>query len=101
MAFVENVSSTTHSVSMVREILPDGSVQALNLPADVNNRFFGFNGKYGCSIGRLSLIVRSKVDPKFDLAYIDITPDIWKVGLLSELRPFLKGYAPDCRTYPK
>jgi len=30
--------------------------------------FFGFDGKESCVIGKLSLIVRSKVHPKFDLA---------------------------------
>lgn len=34
--------------------------------------------------GRLSLIVRSEVDPKFDLAYIEFEKH-WKIAFLNEL----------------
>jgi hypothetical protein len=36
-------------------------------------------------IGTLSLIVHSKVDSKYDLAYIDFEKH-WKVALLSEIK---------------
>ena len=74
---------------MIREILSDGTEQALNIP-DVSNRFFGFDGKESCAIGKLSLIVRSSVDSRYDLVYID-TPTNYKIGFLYELRPVLNG----------
>lgn len=51
------------------------------------NRLFGFEDKDRCVIGKLRGVLISKIDPKYDLAVIDVAPDYCKIGLLSELIP--------------
>lgn len=68
---------------MLKEILSDGTKN----PLPSIDKIFGFNGKESCSIGKLSLIVRSTVDPKYDLAYIDFPDGSFIIGLLSDLKP--------------
>ena len=72
---------------LVKEILKDGSTNHIQIK-DIN--IFGFDGSKLCSIGQLSLIVRSSFNKKYDLAYIDYFNGSYIVGLLSELKPQLK-----------
>lgn len=81
---------------MQDQILPKNKEGAIYKPTDISkflfdvgDRLFGFDGKECCVIGKLTVIVKSAVDPKFDLAYIERSNGAWKVGLLSDLRPTL------------
>lgn len=78
--------SNTNEMRNIKEILPDGTTKQ----TAIKDCLYGFNdNELNCSIGELSLIVRSSFNPQFDLAYIKVAQNYTKIGLLSELRPTL------------
>lgn len=73
---------------MILEILSDGTERTIEIPIGIQTKLFGYQGTNSCFIGKIRLIARSKVSPRFDLAYIDLTHGKWIVGFLQDLKPY-------------